>query len=258
MPAYKGQYEALITRQDVNHVYGQGWFTSLEAYGPTDKINGLMNELIATGWEFTNTPEGPYSRLTATRQGQPDSYQTDYYDRFTITTETIEKDIWTLDAIHEEVYYEFAGDLELYKSIIEKAIDYGDENWLADYPEATHPEMWATYRELARGADSYEEEYLVLTRERVVSTQYNEQLVLPELNASLIYTTDELHSEFDIPASFTGIKWPTAPTNNIPNTKWGWRHRKRGVQQMESQKVQVIQDWAWAAWSTNIYNALTP
>jgi len=269
MPTLKGTGEEQLVREDVSNVFGQGWFTNREYYGPHDRIYGLLPALADDGWECETQPDGAYSRMTARRQAQLDNATTDYYDRFTITTETIEKDIWTLDAIHAEAALRgplLTGDPDedpftIIKAYVEDAIDEGDENKLEMFyygggtvpNTVTWPALWGVYKELARGVQSYEEEYLVLTRERVVSYLYGQQLAIPQLNASNIYSTDSLKSTFLI-QDMTGIAWPDDPTTSVPHAQWGWRHRRREVQFQEGQKIQIIQDWAWAAWSTNLYN----
>jgi len=255
MPTLKGTGEEQLVREDVSNVFGQGWFTNREYYGPHDRIYGLLPALADDGWECETQPDGAYSRMTARRQAQLDNATTDYYDRFTITTETIEKDIWTLDAIHEEAEdpTKYNGDFQALKDTVLSCIEDGTEEFISGLDEATWPATWKTYREIARGVQSYEEEYLVLTRERVVSYLYGQQLAIPQLNASNIYSTDSLKSTFLI-QDMTGIAWPDDPTTSVPHAQWGWRHRRREVQFQEGQKIQIIQDWAWAAWSTNLYN----
>jgi hypothetical protein len=252
MPTYKGHEGYELLREDINHVWGQGWFTSREYYGLSSAIQGLRHPLAADGWEFNITNEGAYSRCMAQRQAQPTDPGTDYYDRYTITTETIEKDIWTLDAIHAGATSEYGGDFKALKDTVESVIEEGNETFLSGLPEASYPVTWAAYREIAAGVMNYEEQYKILTRERVVSVLYGTKLPLIQFNTATIYTTDQLKAQFGIP-DLTGIAWPTAPTVNIPNTKWGWRNRRQDVQQMEGQKVTITEDWAWAAWSTNLY-----
>ena len=255
--SYKGTIEVQKLREDINHVWGQGWFTSAEYYGPYDAIWGKAGALQLDGWDFDITREGQYARLTATRQAQPTTPGTDYYDRFSISTETIEKDIWTLDRLFSEVNAKYYGELEAMKDTVMSVIEEGNLKWFEGLSESEWPETWGVYREIAAGVEAYEEEYKVLTRERVVSTLYNDKLPLAKYNVSNIYSTEALVRDFYLPNPIPGIQWPTAPEVNIPNTAWGWRNRDRNVSQQEGQKVLLTESWAWAAWSTNLYEEVT-
>lgn len=254
---FLGTIQPSLKRDEQVFVHGQGWSRVIEYSGGKNEINGLLAGLADQGWEVRIEDEGPYRRLIGTMQCLADD-PNDYYDRFTFTKEIIQKDLWTLEAVHtHQPTTNFSWDS--YKKLIEDAIDLGDEDIMVKNfgaYDAVIPATpaWCIYLELLRGAHEYEDEYLVLTRERVIGFNYGgELLAIPQANNSLIYTTNQLKTVFNIP-NFVGVEWPVDPAKTPTNCKWGWRNRRREVRFQEGQRIELVQDWAYAAWSLFAYN----
>jgi hypothetical protein len=123
-------------------------------------------------------------------------------------------------------------------------------------PIASYPWAWKIYRDLVEGAQEYEDDYTVLTRERVVGVNYIDKLQLRQGSSSLIYSQALLQSNFDIP-NLTGVAWPAPSGLTKTNAQWGWRTRRQEVRFVEGQKVEVTQDWVYAQWSTFLYKLAT-
>lgn len=255
-----GTKAATLTHTDTQFVKGQGYVTTLEYRGGVDEINGLIPGLAFGGWEVDARIDPPWATLTATKQARSASQDQEVYDRFTFSTEKVEPEIWSLPAVDLEVQTvwvpntgdTFAG----YRKIIEDAIADGDEGLLPS--EATYPTAWKVYRELARGGEAYEDEAFTATRERVVSLLYaGQRMGLRDNNASLIYTNDQWQTQFAIPSGL-GVAFPDDARTAPDNTMWGWRSRRQEVRYLEGRRVQIVQDWTFAAWSLFLYSAFTP
>lgn len=266
--SFTGTKTPQLLRRDVQYVVGQGWSLIEEWRGGQSEIDGLINAYMTDGWQFTVETEPPYKKLYASRAASTPTATTDFYDRYRIRKEKVEKSIWTMDSVQTEgaTYTGFAVDDEgnatqtgfgAYRFNLEKAVSGTFTPGVAqaflnsNFPIATYPVAHDVYREISRGVEAFEDEYISLTRERVVSTAYASQLQLANENASYIYTTAQLQAVFDIP-EFNGIEWP-AEGSAIPNTQWGWRSRNQEVRYAGDLRVEIIQDWVWSAWSTLIY-----
>lgn len=256
---YKGQINGGLVRDEEQYVHGQGITTAREHVGRKDVIDGLISQYVRDNWQVsvTNEQDG-YYRLVATRGGSALNAETDHYDRFTLTKETLQKSIWTIPAVvAEATIINSAAGANTYQSEIQAAVESGDLSDLENaLPVAQYPNAHMVFRELCRGADSYETEYIVLARERMVSYEFADTISIPQLNAALIYSTSAaLRAAYDIP-TFDGLIWPdepTPPASTAADLQWGWRERRREINFLEGARVEVMQDWTYAEWSTNIY-----
>lgn len=247
--SYAGTKGPLLTSQEAEFSRGQGWSDTVTYTGGRDEVFGIADELIFDGYEFDITQDGPYYTLTGRRQAQNVNNQS-FVDRYKFSKESIDREIWTLEAVQSEANN--YGDIQDYKKIIEDALEDGDETAMTlSLPPANYPAAWKTLTELARGATHYEDEYIVLARERVVGIKYTPKLDLK--NTSYIYTTAQLISVFGIP-NFSNVFLPDAPSYIPPQTQWGWRSRNEQINFLEGQKAEISQDWVYAAWSTNLYD----
>jgi len=258
-----------MIRNEATYSHGQGWSHLREYRGGDSEVTGVMNALIDGGWECSTSRDDQYTRLVATRGGSEFNAETDFYDKFSITKETLQKSIWTLPkivkAVDEFGVANTGYSLPFFKMTIEEALSSGDEaemvNWFGPKPGTAGDytgTAWSVYNELCRGADSYETEYIVLARERVVSVEYyvTDTMPIPQANSQYIYTSSAaLRGAFGIP-TIDGVTWPDdagAPTNSTTDLQWGWRERRREIRWQEGARVEVSQDWVWAEWSTNLY-----
>ena len=256
-------------RNEESYVHGQGWTTTHEFVGTHSGIEGLLWSYTQNGWNVHQTFEGPYARMVATRGGRQEYAKEDYYDKFSITKETLQKAIWTLPEVVEnmQLYATYTSEpIQKYKSSIEEAVSSGDEAPLIQAIGPSEPSDlfyigWCVYWELCRGAESWETEYIIMTRERMVSVEYYETDVMPipPLNAARIFpSSDILAATFSIPY-LPGVTWPDDPPleNSDVDLQWGWRERRREIVWEEGARVGVIQDFAFAEWSTNLYEVQT-
>jgi len=254
--------------QSTNPEYqqGQGWSLEKQLKGGYDEIEGETGRHIFDGWEFNIDSDGPYFTMDARKQIQEEDDQ-GFSDRFSIKRESVQKSIWELQAIQDEMaaYAAAPGPwtgnipntIQKYKKNLQAAIDEeaevdGRTILETELPQATYPAAWLAFQEFTRGTDSYEDEYTVLTRSRTIGLLYN-QSPLALTNTARIYTHSSLRSVFGLPA-FTYVLMPVIPSTKPTNTEWGWRNRTEEVAFIEGQKAEIKQDWAFAAWSTNIYD----
>lgn len=261
MADFTGTNSSTLVSRERQFVRGQGWVWTEVHRGGVDEINGLIPGYANTGWEVDAQIDQPYATLTATRQATNETNNQEFFDRFRFSYETVEKDIFAHPDVQEEingVWVPTTGDNAAgYRDIIEQAVEDGSEELLPS--QVTYPIAWKVYRELARGAEAYEDEYLVLTRERVVGILFSsDPMQLRASNTATIYTTAELQSVFNIP-SIGGVTFPDSSSDYTPpDTKWGWRSRRHEVRFLEGQRAELVQDWAYAAWSTYLYSPYTP
>lgn len=257
----------VITSFELDYVPGEGWTVNYNYGGIKTAVEEIGETLIPQGYDFEIGDQGPYHALSATRQNKEGDEQS-YTDKFRIKGENVTKSIWTLEQVDQEMNAWVAAEIlagnstarvEDYKKIITDALVDDTGGGFADLelelPSLLYPAAHAVYEELGRGADSYEAVYFVLSRARVVGPAYNQKLALK--NTSVIYTTAELFSVFGIPA-FVHILMPQAPAITPANSRWGWRSRAEEVRWIEGRKVEFTQDFAYAAWSTNIYSTYSP
>lgn len=255
-----GNSEPQLLRADPQYIRGQGWVITLEYRGLRADIEGIAGGLSVAGYDWDITADPPLARLTATKYATNPQSSQDYYDRYTIRKETVEKSIWSLPAAQSEGS-EYTGGFGAYRADIKEALEgEWDEGGAEGHmiskfgakAGSSYPVAWQLYLELARGAEAFEEEYIVLSRERVVSLDYASKLQLQPPAARTLYTKAQLQAAFDVP-EFTGIEWPSEG-DAVPQAAWRWRNRNYEVRFVESDRVQINQDWVWAAWSTNLYS----
>lgn len=250
--SFHGTAGAVLESEDRTWTRGEGWTTVRNYSGREEELTGVQMTLVDDGWDARIDRSGPVLKLIATKQANASNDQ-EFYDRFRIHKEHVDQSIWTLPEIEQEIQALWPPPKHSYRTELESAVAQEDEEFLnVTFPPGTYPQAQRAYVELTRGADAFENEYTVLTRERVVGIQFAPKLVLPDQNSGLIYSTSELQSTFGIP-TFIGIGWPAVPSYTPPNTEWGWRYRRRSVEYIESRKAMQIQDWVFAAWSTFIY-----
>lgn len=249
---YTGQGTVQLIRQDREFVFGQGWSLYAEYQGRRQDIFPFLIQLARAGWEAT-VENGPnsYKRLVARKQAVSDSQDQDYYDRIQVGTELVEKDIWSLKVVQDEI--SAFGDANTYRDTIEKQLDEPSETKLqAILPSADYPVSRRLLRALARGVQAFEDEAIVLQRERVVPRNYAQKIQLTT-GQKKFYSSARLISEFALP-TFLNLSMPTDIPDPIANTQWGWLTRKHDVTYMDGQKAKVIQDWTFAQWSTFSYD----
>lgn len=258
-----GNSSVQLLRADPQYVRGQGWELTLEYRGLQSDIEGLIPGLASAGYDVNTTTTPPLATLTATKYATSLESTQDYWDRYTIRKETIEKSIWSLDKLSQEGA-NWVGGFGAYVKVLKDATDGDWDNDDADAFMVSQfgaevstqwPVAWGFYREWNRGVESIEDTYTVLGRSRVVSLDYASQLVLVPPKSRLIYTKAQLQAAFDIP-DFTGIVWPSEGTA-VASSQWGWRNRNYEVRFVGSDRVEIVNDWVWAAWSTNIYTPAT-
>lgn len=255
--SFLGTSGPILIRDDPEYQVGVGWVRVREYEGSFSEIMGLFGQLRTAGYQIRTSSNPPIWRLTATKQAKSETEDQEFYDRFTLSTETVEKDIFLIPAVEDEVLFFVGqgGEGQEYRHEIEEAVETGNEaNLQIALPIVDFPVAWKVYRELTRGVEGPEDEYIALKRDRVVGINYVPKLAIPAGNKPKIYTTAQLQSTFNIP-NLIGIEWPdaTPPPTPIAGTMWAWKSRRREVQYIEGQRAHVTEDWAWAQWSTYLY-----
>ena len=262
-----------LISQGREFVVGQGWVYRVEYQGNFNDINGLGNGLRLEGYDFVVSGDGPIYTLQATRQAIGSNDFSDFYDRFTMNKEFIEKDIFEHPTVRAESAVWVATPLPgqtntqtKYRQYITNyaTTDDHENKFIFEFqfgpPNAqTYPVAHQVAREIARGVTHYETEYLVMTRERMVSIVYGQKLTPLPGATSKIYSLRQISIIYDFPNGFIGIDMGDVVNQqndtSLTDTRWGWRNRRNEVTYIGGIKAEVLQDFAFAAWSTWIYES---
>jgi len=241
---YTGKSYVVI--QDFSYDPEIGLFTEPRIRGIPSVVAGFANGYVNTGYSVQLTQDGPYSELTARRYAIPTTGQ--FIIRWSISTDAIEKDLFTLpDALSEADAYDTIRGPGQYRKGIEEAVADGEalDSSYASYPYATS--LWL---ELARGVESYEESYMILTR----SIQYsvNRPTVLELQTNREFYSTSRLVANEGIPSDVL-FDLPTDLPADQTQAVWGWRISDQRAS-IDSELVATHEtSWTLAQWSTLSY-----
>lgn len=120
-------------------------------------------------------------------------------------------------------------------------------------PAPTADELKA-YRLRARGAEGYEIKRPVISRKRTYSENYPQPITVDSVEK--VYRTPALISTFNVPPLIQK-KLPPDPAQVPAESVWGWRLRKQdGTYTVSRNRVEEVQDWVFAAWSTLLYDVV--
>ena len=253
-----------ISRDVILYDETNGNGREIEWTGRKEEILGQANVLTGARKRITNN--GAVYTLTATWQGttmdQEPSAEVPI-DKWSYSTEVLDKDLFSLPisvaaatAHAGSNSSKFRVDLENYiKEPTTGPDSFGDSTVLAAPYDSTTVSAVAfkIVTELKRGGTHYEDERLIVRRQRSFNTRYPISTQLYGL--SYIYSREELAYEFALPA-FVYFSLPsTADMNNdmpVEQALWGFRLRTQ-QSDVAGTKVEQMFEWSLAAWSTFTY-----
>jgi hypothetical protein len=233
--------------------------------GPLQALLGLASSLKSAGVRCEVTQEAGRSVLSAIWPSIEDGTVETANDRYELSTDLVEEDIWNNPQVYSLAVSELAsydpgtrtvttaGDLvALWKSRIEFALKGNDDGTAQTPTEAgfENSEL-ALYNAVLAGATSYESERVVLRRVRSISIRYatpTTPVAIPR-----IYTTAQLVSTFGIPSGIAA-RLPMNPTYAPLGLTWTWRKRQDTSVYTWSGKVEEVKDWVFAPHSTVCYD----
>lgn len=207
---------------------------------------GLLAELEEDGAAYQmSKADGPYYLLTATYATQAPIGNDEAPVRWTISTEVLQKSIFTLPVVANEM--ENYADPTRYRENIEEVAR--DSTKSLEPAIAALPYAPLVLRSLRRGGDDWETEYLTLTRSRTVDITVPTKMSVNVTRK--IFTTAQL----GVPASVAFVL-PTQAELNALDTPagsvWGWRLRGHSSEHYGI-RIEQRHEFVLAAWDTLKY-----
>jgi len=249
MPTYKGAL--YVETKGWNYTQDSGLQHSIIARGRQFEIESKRDALVGGGYDVAVNQGPAYWTLNASRNYWWE--ESPYVERWTLTTEIIEKDLFSHPEVMAEMYA-YSDGAAKYKKRIEDAIANGDT--------ITASPSWLI-KELSRGVEGYEHEYHVLSRTTTFDRLAGDQLPSP-FNMRLILSrqilsSSQLAAEQNIPADvlFSLPADRGSSTDDAKKVQWGWRVREQKAEIDTSTMGSFQMSWTYAAWSTFIYQKYT-
>lgn len=232
-----------MTKIEYAYRPNKGFSTRVIERGVPSYIFGLVNAYRNDGFNVTTRRTGPYAELAAE---VADVNTVAIVERWSVTNEIIEKDLFTLPNAMVEASA-FTKGKAAYRNGITNAVDEGKT-----LPAAYAGFLFAStlYQELSRGVTGYEREYVVLSKERTFPINATQTLNLTSTRT--IYTTNQLISVAQIPPAVQ-FSLPNPANGAEPQTMWGWRTRDQEAEIASDFTVTLRARWVFAQWSTFLY-----
>ena len=252
----KGKTGPILSNERRVYRPGVGWETR-RTYTALTKpaIYALARPLINAGWQVEFSHVGPKWTCEAMKTGAEDGGAETPLTRWTYRKELLQRSIWTMPSVIEEAeaYATATGNRADYKKTIEGAVSDGDELSLNS---ATYPVAHLVYFELCRGTDSYETDYIVLSRDRIVTPDYVSKLAVG--TTRVVYTTSALIASsgpaYDCPADITAILPSAGSPATVTGSTWGWRTRGNDGIYESYTRFTERSEWVFAPWSNFLYD----
>lgn len=212
-------------------------------------IAGLANNFKANNRDHRLDYENGLSRVTVYDpvSGPPD------FDRYEISWEMEQREIWSHPTVKESmIAYDAlsAGEADTFRKRAEDAVDSN-----TDDSDITDPVFAQVVANLKAGINSWEQEYIVLRRTRVVPPNLSSPVNISA--ASLIYTTAQLQLPGDVLFVVpSDAEIATFPEPDPDNFRWGWR-RRPSTSTIQGQANEQTSEFLLAAWSLLFYTSAT-
>lgn len=220
--------------------------------GTKDAIMGMRADIEDAGnsYQMEKDGKGPYYTITIRSGSSPTTPDAEPV-RWSLTTEVIEKDIFTHPDVNAEM--ETANSPAAYRADILAAVKEGRRTLFDGLDDevglpALFPLAERVFQELRRGVSGYEDSYLVLRRTRAVAASVTTPMGTSA--SSVIYDTGQLGIPSGLAFQIPTLTTLTAP----PGTAWGWRLRAH-ESEFEGTRIQQRHEFLLAAWSTLFYQA---
>lgn len=217
--------------------------------GIPDDIYARANSWAANGRNVSVVRSGPYADAVIRNiRGANGAL---YVERWGLRTESIVKSIWSKPEVMAEMEAFGPGKAE-YRKGIEDAVDSGD----ALGGHYLGPEAPLVLRELRRGVEGTEHEYLVMSR--TINFELNFPPAPMQLKSvSIIYPTASLVALENIPADIL-FQLPADGSSPPVQTMWGWRIREQEAEITDTYIGSHQTTWVYALWSTFLYVPYAP
>jgi len=253
---YRGARSFAIQPEAFTHSKDGGWTRTVEYHGTYNGIIGLISQFEAGGYTFTADFSSAIAKIRGTLSSNPTDSGEEDSDQYTIHQEVLDQDVFSLEGSEEEAQLystNTAEPLTKYREIIETAVKNASFAELAEngLTPAVYPFSASIYLELSRGAESFENNFTILTRTKTVPIAWIGRLSMSTV--SKIYTSNQMISAFGLDPTVQNL-FPATGTTIAPNSTWGWRRRRQDIQYLtDGFRATITQDWTWAQWSTFIY-----
>lgn len=233
----------------------EGMFIEWRERGRPAEIQGRAQLHRNAGHDVIVSSGGPYWDLVARRNRQ--YWEKPFVERWTLSTEILEKDLFSHPNIVAEMFNYPLGPAR-YRKVVEEIVQDGGDG--SSYPG---PESQWLIRELSRGVEAYEHEYHILSRtvtfDRLTAdtlpSPYNMQLQL----SRNVYSSSSLQANEQIPADvFFALPQDRSAAevanDALLNLFWGWRIREQQAEIDTATTGMFRSSWVYAAWSTFLYD----
>jgi hypothetical protein len=257
---YKGA--AMVTSSEWTYTQDEGMRHTAIARGVERNVRSYAEGLRIQGYDISLNQASSYWTAVATRTyAYADS---PFTERWVLTTEILEKDIWSHPDVSAQMFDWPPSapiddkDPAAYRKLITDALETGEN----PSPNPGGASAWLL-RELSRGVQAYEHEYHILSRtvtfDRTTAgslpSPYNMGLVL----SNQILSSSQLAAQQNIPSDVL-FNLPAdrgSSTDDDKQIQWGWRLREQSAEIDMSTTGTFQLSWTYAGWSTFIYQKYT-
>lgn len=242
-----------------SYTQGVGYSHRLEYHALIKtRLNPIMAQLVAQGYNCTVDKMGssPKWSLVAVSAGPQDGSTESPVDRWSWRKELVQRSIWSKPDVAAIVRVGTGGQI---RTTIEEGISQ-KKTWaqietltgITSLLPAQKTTLQKVYNELVASSESYELEYLVLTRTRATRIGYPQRLTLSA--TSKIYTTAQLTSTFSVPSDVSSILPDSSTQVSVDaQSQWGWRLRDESGDREGFIRFAEQTSWVFASWSTFLY-----
>lgn len=243
---YKGDkriFQGASKRQNTN-----GSFTWVYRWiGLPSEIDAVEN-MVGKGPEKSRTQEGPFDALEVTYGNTDQNGANEVTEKWEDDSESLEKDIM-FSSLAKKISADGQKEIRRWRSNPETDLDVGQSD--PDFPN--DPEnMRDLQAEILRGVESIQVKTVVLKRTRTIPAG----MISPRkiLKTEKFYSTAALIALEQIPGDVANALPDDPGPNETPtNAAWGWMPRTSARQFVGHGKVEELDDWVFAAWSTKLY-----
>lgn len=231
---------------------------TIEWQGSRDAIYGHFSSLrnstegAQARCSITQVGNTPYFSLIATfpdlQDLEPEDPEEQAIDQWTISTEVLQTDAFSLPAaVEEALIWDSANPPapKTYRKLIEDQAT--DETGYASLVGPAYPFAQSLKLEIGRGATHFDDEYVVLRRTRTLGNGQASKINIKAVRK--IYDGNKLgvpsNVGFALPSPPPTAEWPE-------DAYWGWRLRTQ-QSSYNGNRVEQSYEWVFAAWSLNYY-----
>lgn len=224
-----------------------GIFTDeVEFTGGNAAINGLAARFRDQNRDFRVSYEEGMAKVTVYTELQGSAI----LDKYEIVWEMEQRSIWNHPTVKESmIAYDdaLAAEGETFRKRAEDAVDNDSDN-----SDILDPVFAQVVAHLRAGADTWEQEYVVLRRTRTIPPEFASPVSIAA--ASLIYTTGQLGLPGNVLFQLPDLDALVEP--DPTNFQWGWR-RRPSSSTIQGQSNEQVSEFILAAWSLLYFTPAT-